>query len=53
LNALGFPQVLDTTIALVALRYIAGGLSAASDGHEQEPSGDQPSGVRLSFDPGL
>src|SRR6476469_10669831 len=26
-----FMEVLDTTIALVALRYIAGGLSAASD----------------------
>ena len=29
-----FMEVLDTTIALVALRYIAGGLSAAADDAE-------------------
>jgi MFS transporter, DHA2 family, multidrug resistance protein len=29
-----FMEVLDTTVALVALRYIAGGLSAAADDAE-------------------
>ena len=49
-----FMEVLDTTIANVALRYIAGGLSAAGNrqrmGHHQLPRGqrDHPADLRLA-----
>ena len=50
-----FMEVLDTTIAIVALRYIAGGLSATVDrqrmGHHQLPRRQRhhPADLRLVF----
>jgi MFS transporter, DHA2 family, multidrug resistance protein len=37
-----FMEVLDTTIAIVALRYIAGGRSATVDGGEMAVNGFSP-----------